>query len=361
MSMMNSIVLAAGGTGGHIFPAEALASELTARGHAVALFTDSRGQAFSADVAAPVVRIKGRTPSGVKMIQRVQALGEIAQGVWQARQQLQAHQAKLVVGFGGYASVPTILAAASLRLPIILHEQNAVLGRANKLLAPFADKIATCFLRVQGMGRYLHKITLTGNPVRAGFVAARDVPYPTLNMQTPLRILVTGGSQGAKVFGQILPEALKRLPAAYRARLQLQQQCRSEDIPQVRAVYDSLGLAAELAPFLTNMPERLAQAHLLIGRGGASTVAELTCVGRPGILVPYPYALGDEQSANAEALSAHHAAWLMPEAAFTPDSIAVRLEAFLNLPDTLIRTAQEARAQGHPQAAQNLANLVLKA
>lgn len=352
------VMLAAGGTGGHIFPAEALARSLLKRGLRVMLVTDKRGGAFSADVDVSVQRIAADTlrPGLMGKLRGIVSMGL---GLVQARQIIARHRPALVVGFGGYPSVPTVYAASQMRIPIVLHEQNAVLGRANRVLMNRAKAIATSFPHVAGLKQENHfRIVQTGNPVRPDFAVARELPYPSLNDDTPLQILVMGGSQGAKIFSHIVPQALAQLPEHLRRRIRIAQQCRKEDLEEARTAFAAAGIDADLAPFFKDVPARMTSSHLVICRSGASTIAELTVLGRPSILVPYPFGHADEQTANAEALAEAGGAWLIPQSAFTPEALAVRLEALLSLPSTLDKTASAARNWGVVAAAENLANCV---
>jgi UDP-N-acetylglucosamine--N-acetylmuramyl-(pentapeptide) pyrophosphoryl-undecaprenol N-acetylglucosamine transferase len=353
------IVLAAGGTGGHMFPAEALANELLSRGHAVALVTDRRGGGFGDRLAAVELhRISAGGLAGTGIVGRAQGVVQLGLGFFQARALLGRLAPAAVVGFGGYASVPTVFAASFSGIPTVLHEQNAVLGRANKLLAKRATRIATSFTTVAGIAA-ADRAVLTGNPVRPAIAALAGEPYAPIAPDGEIRLLVVGGSLGARVFGRLVPEALAALPEALRRRLRLVQQVRAEDLESVRAAYAKQGTAAELAPFFSDIPEQLRAAHLVIARAGASTVAELAATGRPAILVPFPYATDDHQTANARSMETAGAAWLMPEAATPPALLAERLTALLADPAALARAADAARRQGRLDAAARLADLVV--
>lgn len=356
MSARGPIVLAAGGTGGHVFPARALAEELLRRKHRVALITDSRGGAFGGAAAAAEIHhiSAGRIDGGV--LGKMRGMALLAIGLIQARRILRRLAPGAVVGFGGYPSVPTMVAAVHAALPTMIHEQNAVLGRANRLVASRVSRIATAFAKVAGIGGDGGRVTLTGNPVCDDVVARRDVPYP--DAADRLRLLIMGGSQGARTLGRTVPEAISRLPDALRARLDVSQQCREEDLEAARETYARCGVSAETATFFDDVPERLAAAHLVIARAGASTVAELTCVGRPAILVPYPFAADDHQTANARAIDAAGGGWLMTDAEVDADTLAERLTTLLAEPETLSRAATTARGIGQPDAARHLADAV---
>lgn len=355
------IVLAAGGTGGHVFPAEALATELGRRGCRLALVTDQRGGSLRgtpADVA--VHRVMAAGMAGKSFAARLRGAPELALGTIQARRLLKRLAPDAVVGFGGYASVPTMLAAGLVGVPAAIHEQNAVLGRANRLLASRAALIAGSFAEFSGVPAESGvRIVHTGMPVRTEFAEARDVPYVPYGDDDPVNLLVLGGSQGARVFSHIVPEAVGALPESWRRRLRIVQQCRPEDLDAATAAYAGLGLEPELSTFFDNIPRRMADAHLVICRAGASTVAELTAVGRPAILVPYPHAIDDHQTANAHAVDEAGAGWLMPEDSFTGASLAARLESLFILSSTLTAAAACARAAGRPDAAARLADAVL--
>jgi UDP-N-acetylglucosamine--N-acetylmuramyl-(pentapeptide) pyrophosphoryl-undecaprenol N-acetylglucosamine transferase len=359
MSVAPLIVLAAGGTGGHVFPAEALAEALLARGYRLALITDSRGAAYGGVLGKiethhlPLARMSG----GV--VSRVRSVVSIGASVFRARSLLRKLSPAAVVGFGGYPSLPTVLAATQLRIPTAMHEQNAVLGRANRLLARRVNAIATSFPDVKFLGPELRdRVTITGNPVRPGIRALRSSSYVPPGPAERFRILVVGGSQGASIFSKVVPAAAAILAPPLRERLEIAQQARAEDLDAARAAYAALGMNVDLRPFFDDVPARLAAAHLVICRSGASTVAELATVGRPAILVPYPHATDDHQTANARALSALGGGWVAPNAEFNAMSLAERLSALLADPTPLTRAAAAAHEAGRPDAAERLAGLV---
>ena len=360
MTGRHLVVLAAGGTGGHVFPAEALAVELAGRDCRLALVTDRRGGAVSG-VSAPVEthRIRAGGVAGKSILALLRSAPELAIGTLQAHRLLRRLAPGVVVGFGGYASVPTMLAAAFAGLTMVIHEQNALLGRANRFLAPRVERIATSFAQSEGLPDDAAPRTVhTGMPVRPAVMAKRRAAYPPLSGEGPLCVLVLGGSQGAHVFSEVVPKAAWLLSEAWRGRLRVAQQCRPADMEETRQAYQTVGVEAELATFFNDVPERLAAAHLLIGRAGASTIAEITAVGRPAILVPYPHAIDDHQTANAHAIDEAGAGWLIPEEAFTPAALAARLEELFALPLTLEKAAAGARAAGRPDAAARLADVV---
>ncbi len=353
-------VLAAGGTGGHLIPAFALALELERRGHHVALITDERGAQIPGKPASlpahilPPGRIAGKNPLGwIKG-----ALGVI-EGRRMALRLFESFAPTAVVGFGGYPALPTMLAARAAGIPTILHEQNSVLGRVNRFFAPRVNAIATAYEDIDKLDPKLaKKVTLVGNPVRSEVLALRDAPFPAFTSDSLLRILVTGGSQGARVLSEVVPDGLAMLPTALRARLQVIQQCRPEDIEAVRHRYASHGIPAELATYFENMAERLAHAHLFIGRSGASTIAELTVVGRPAILIPLPIATDDHQAANAREMVAAGGARAIRQEKFTASELAKQIQAMAQHPETLANAAHAAWNCGYPNAASDLADLV---
>ncbi len=353
-------VLAAGGTGGHVFPAEALAAELTARGCRLAVVTDRRGGAFgSALNGLETHRIRAAGVAGKSLAGLLRSAPQLAFGTVQARALLKRLAPDVVVGFGGYASVPTMLAATFGGVPAVLHEQNAVLGRANRFLAHRVDRIATSFVSSKGLPPDARAhVVHTGMPVRPAVTAMRETPYPAIAGGGPVNILVLGGSQGAHVFSAVVPQAVGRLDEDWRGRLRVAQQCRIEDLEEARQAYSAIGLEPDLATFFDDVPRRLAEAHLVIARAGASTIAEIAAVGRPAILVPYPFAVDDHQSANAHSIDEAGAGWLMPEDGFTPESLAGRLKALFGLPKTLTKAAANAHAAGRPDAGARLADVV---
>lgn len=352
-------VLAAGGTGGHLIPAFALAAELDRRGHHVALITDERGAAIPGKPdylpahVLPPGRIAGKNP-----LNWIRGARGILEGRRMALRLFESFEPSAVVGFGGYPAMPTLLAATSARIPTVLHEQNAVLGRVNRYFAGKVDAIATSCRKIDRLDQKLErKVSLVGNPVRAEVLALRDAPFPDFTEDSLFRILVTGGSQGARVLSQVVPDGLAMLPPALRSRLQVIQQCRAEDIEVVRERYASHGIPAELATYFENMAERLAGAHLFIGRAGASTIAELTAVGRPAILIPLPIATDDHQAANTREIVAAGGARAIRQESFTAAALAKQIQAMAQHPGSLATAAHAAWNCGHPNAAAKLADL----
>ena len=357
---MPHVLLAAGGTGGHVFPAEALATELMDRGYRLGLVTDKRGKAYGGALGAlETHHILAGGIAGKSTLARVKSVAELGVGAWQAWRLLKRLKPDAVVGFGGYASVPTMMAATFTPTPTAIHEQNALLGRANRLLAGRVDAIATSFADTRGIPESARaKAQLTGMPVRANIAAKAGTPYPVSEGDARLGLVVLGGSQGATVLSEVVPQALAKLPDAIKARLDVTQQCREEDLPQVKDAYQQSGIRAHLASFIDDVPERLAGAHLLISRAGASSVAEALAVGRPTVLVPYPFAADDHQSHNAQAVDAAGAGWIMPQDTFTADALAARLDSLLGLPAVLEKAARCAADLGRADAAARLADMV---
>ncbi|HVY57575.1 MAG TPA: undecaprenyldiphospho-muramoylpentapeptide beta-N-acetylglucosaminyltransferase [Xanthobacteraceae bacterium] len=355
------VVVAAGGTGGHLFPAEALAVALARRGAAVDLTTDARatryGQAFPAR-ATHVLR--SATPRGRNPISLIRAGIVLALGTAEAVRLFGRLRPSVVVGFGGYPTVPPLLAATIRRIPTVIHEQNGVMGRANRFLSGRVDAIATGFPGLLADNPALaRKVTHTGNPVRPAVIAAAATPYEPPRPGEPLRLLVFGGSQGARVMADIVPAAVARLPEPVRGCLSVVQQAREEDLGRVKQAYEDMGVTAEIAPFFADLPARMAAAHLVVGRSGASTVAELAAIGRPAILVPLPHALDQDQRANAGVLEKAGGAIRLDQALFTPERLAADITALAADPDRLAAMAAAARSVGTVDAAERLADLVL--
>lgn len=351
-----TIILSAGGTGGHLYPAEALAAELVARGYKIIIMTDKRGHAFKSlgdSVTIYTVRAATLRPG---IAAKIRAVFDMGLGILSALRLVWRLKPALVVGFGGYPSFPGVLAAQILGRPTILHEQNAVLGKANVLLAPRARKIALSLAGTRGLrDSQLNRTVVTGNPVRAPIIAVRDVPY------TPpaesFRILITGGSQAASVFADVVPEALKGLPEYIKSRLYVMHQCREADLATTAQKYTNMGINAETASFFSDMADRLAGCQLFIGRSGASTVAELAVAGRPAIFVPYPGHQDMQQKHNADIIAHAGGAWVFLQPDFTPAALAAQIRAFAEDPTLLTRAAEAAATRGQPGAAARLADL----
>ena len=352
------ILLAAGGTGGHLFPAEALAHELTERGYQVHLATDSRAGRFAGNFPAVAAHeISAATIGSKHPLALAKSFWTIWRGAREAGRLIGKIGPKVVVGFGGYPTLPPVWAATRRKVPTLIHEQNAVMGRANKALAARVSAIAGGFLP-EDVGAYAAKTVTTGNPVRPAVIEAATVPYNVPTAQGPLDLLVFGGSQGAQFFSQAIPPAIDLLPAAIRTRLHVTQQARPEDEAAVKAAYAKLGVSVEVAPFFTDMAQRIARAHLIISRSGASTVSEVAAIGRPALLVPYPYALDHDQAANAAALAASGGAQVHAQANLSPQSIATLIRSLFDAPEKLETMAAAAKSAGKPEATRLLADLV---
>lgn len=352
-----TILLAAGGTGGHLFPAEALAHELIARGWTVHLATDDRAWRFSGNFpAAEIHPIAAATIGSRNPILMAKAFWKIWRGVRQASGVIGKIKPAAVIGFGGYPTLPPLYAATRRRVPTLIHEQNAVMGRANRALSGRVDAIAGGFL-AEGDSGVARKIVATGNPVRPAVLAASATPYTPSRGQEPFQLLVFGGSQGAQFFSDAIPEAVKLLTPERRARLQVTQQARAEDEAKVRAAYAALGVKAEVQPFFKDMAARIAAAHLVISRSGASTVSEVAVIGRPAFFVPYPYALDHDQAANAAALAASGGAEVHPQSTLSPERLAGLIGGLMDDPERARTMAAAAKSAGKPDATRLLADL----
>ncbi|ODU19869.1 MAG: undecaprenyldiphospho-muramoylpentapeptide beta-N-acetylglucosaminyltransferase [Sphingomonas sp. SCN 67-18] len=359
MSFSHHFVLAAGGTGGHMIPAHALAAELTARGHRVALVTDERGAKIPGlfDGVQTHILPAGRIAGGP--IGWLKAARAIMEGRDMARRLYETFAPAAVIGFGGYPAFPALLAARKDGIATAVHEQNAVLGRVNRLVARKVDAIATAYPDIERLpASCLDKTHLVGNPVRAEVLALRAQPFPELDGEGIFRLLVTGGSQGATVLSDVVPEGLGLLPLSFRRRLQVTQQCRAEDIEQVRARYAELSIPADLATYLPDLPQRLGWAHLVIARAGASTIAELTAAGRPAILIPLPSATDDHQTANVREMVSAGGARAIAQKHFTAVELAKQMQKLALEPGALENAARRAWGCGRPDAARDLADLV---
>jgi len=354
---MSKIVLMAGGTAGHLFPAMALAQELGRRGHDIYLMTDERVGAYGSFPARQTFVVPSATPSIRNPVKLALAALKICWGTIVAWRQLGGIRADAAVGFGGYPTVPPFLAARLRGIPGVVHDSNAVLGRANLLLARYANALATSFAKTLRADPFAAKTALTGNPVRDGVIAVAGTPYPPLGPSDTLRLLITGGSQGARVFGQVVPPALAVLPADLRSRLRVVQQCRAEDIDRVTQIYREARIDVELQPFFTDLPDRIAQSHLVICRSGASTTAELCVIGRPAILVPLPGAIDADQKNNALVLERAGGGWIVEQPNFTASALAEQLKTLLFAPESLVMAAAAAKSLGKPDAVALLADL----
>jgi UDP-N-acetylglucosamine--N-acetylmuramyl-(pentapeptide) pyrophosphoryl-undecaprenol N-acetylglucosamine transferase len=362
-SRSGNVLLAAGGTGGHLFPAEALAAALERRGVAVDLVTDSRAARHATSFPAKRIYV---VPSATVRSRRnpfslARTAGVLGYGLLKAWLKLPQIRPAIVVGFGGYPTVPPLLAATMRGIPTLIHEQNAVMGRANRMLAPRVRAIATGFPGILNREPALAaKATHTGNPVRPAVIAAAATPYPALETGGPRNLLVFGGSQGAKVMADVVPPAVERMSWEMRGRLKIVQQAREEDLERVRETYAKFQVSAEVAPFFADLPARMAASHLVVSRSGASTVAELAAIGRPAILVPLPHALDQDQRANAGVLMEAGGAIRLDQADFTPERLVTEIAAFMADPQKLARMAAAAKTAGAIDAADRLADLVLR-
>jgi len=353
-----SVLIAAGGTGGHMIPAHALSEELMRRGHRVSLLTDARGLRFPGlfETAERHV-LDSATASGANPFAWARAAISIWKGTRAGKRIARAADADAVVGFGGYPSLPGILAGVNLRLPSVIHEQNAVLGRVNRRLQGRVSALALTYAdtaRVARMANARH----TGNPVRAAVLAARAEAFEAPGPGAPFRLLVVGGSQGARILSRLVPEAVALLPEAGRARLRVTQQCRPEDLSAVAEAYRAAGVEADCQTYMADLPERMAASHLVISRAGASTMAELMVLGRPAVLIPYAAATDDHQTANATGFVKAGAGFLIPEAGASAATLAGQLAGFMGSPEALGAAASAARGLGIPDAAARLADLV---
>jgi UDP-N-acetylglucosamine--N-acetylmuramyl-(pentapeptide) pyrophosphoryl-undecaprenol N-acetylglucosamine transferase len=355
---MSVFVLMAGGTGGHLFPAMALAQELQRRGHVSDLMTDHRATSYGDQFPAREIHIvPSATPSVRNPLRFAAASLKIAGGISVASGKLSKINPDAVIGFGGYPVFPPFLAARMKGIPGILHEQNAVMGRANRALARLASRIALSFERTQYAEGFAAKAVLTGNPIRDRVRAVAGTAFPALDADGPIRLVVFGGSQGARAFADFVPPAIAQLPEAIRHRLHLVQQCRPEDLDRVAEAYRQAHVNVELQPFFTDLPERMAAAHLVIARSGASTIAELTVLGRPAILVPLPGSIDGDQKNNALVVDAAGGGWIVEQATISPPSLANRLATLFGDPRALQTAAAAAKSLGHPSAVEKLADL----
>ncbi|HVZ99962.1 MAG TPA: undecaprenyldiphospho-muramoylpentapeptide beta-N-acetylglucosaminyltransferase [Caulobacterales bacterium] len=352
------VLIAAGGTGGHLFPAAAFAEEMFRRGWRVVLMTDARGRRYAEGFPAERIEDVPAASLSGNPFKAVPALFKIYRGIRAANQRLSDLQPALVAGFGGYPSFPALMAARQQRIPILIHEQNAVLGRVNRAMAKNAAAVACGFERLDRLPpEAASRKHVTGNPVRLPILAARERPYAEPPAGGRIHLLVIGGSQGARLFGEVIPAAVALLPAELRARLDVAQQVREEQLKSAQKAYEKTGVRAEVATFFSDVGPRLAAAHLVIARAGASSVTELQAAGRPAILIPFAAAADDHQTANAEGLTSVGAADLFTEADFTPASLAATLERRFADPHGLAVRAAAARAAGKPDAARSLADL----
>lgn len=355
---MSLFVLAAGGTGGHLFPAQALAGELIARGHRVVALTDRRALAYAGDFhGATVETVPSAAFSDRSLGGLIKAPFEIVAGIVVSRARLRRLRPAAVIGFGGYPSLPVMLAAGWLGCRTAVVTPDALMGRANRVLANMVERIAANFPLKRFFPKDMAKVVYTGNPLRAEVVALAASPYDPPCADGKVRLLIFGGSQGARYFSQTLPQAVACLPKGLRGRLAIVQQCRKEDLDATRTAYDGMGIDAECAPFFADLPARIARAHLVVARAGAGTVSELAAIGRPAILVPLPHALDDNQTPNAEALVDAGGGWCRAQKDLTAESLAALMAACLADPSVLAAKAAAALTLGKPRATEALADL----
>lgn len=359
MGQKLKILLCSGGTGGHMSPAASLALDLISRGFDVALMTDKRGMKYEAMFGSiPKYVVKsGTLQKG--LVGKIKGVSSLGIGYFQARNTLRKYKPSVVVGFGGYPSVPGVYAAQKDNIPTIIHEQNAVIGKANALLAQKADRIALSIQNEEGLHKDdMMRAIIVGNPVRPDIAALYNKPYPSIEQDGVMRILVVGGSLGARVFSEVVPKALDNLAPHHKTQLEITQQCREEDMESAKKTYEKANIKVNLMPFVEDMAQALEHSHLVIARSGASTVAEVSAAGRPAIFVPYPHHKDMQQMRNAEAVADAGGAWVMSEEGFKPEALLARIETFLQNPETLFRAAEKARLCGRPDAARKLGNLV---
>ncbi len=354
--------IAAGGTGGHLFPALALARELKGRGHKVLLFSDERARSYGHDMPVDeIFIIPAASIASLQPHKLFPALFALARGCYLSWKLMGNKNISAMTGFGGYPTLPPLYGARLRGIPVVLHEANAVMGRANRLAAGFASAVAGSFEKLKYLpAAAIKKYTITGNPVRDAVIEMRKASYKAPEMNEAFELLVFGGSQGARAFSDIIPDALGSLGREYKARLQIVQQCRPEDVARVEKTYQRAGIKAEISHFFNDMPKRIAKAHLIICRAGASTVSEIACIGRPAILVPFPHAIDQDQKANAKLLDDAGGGWLWEEKDLTPAELCRRITELMNSPHALEKTARNARKAARPDAASRLADLVEK-
>lgn len=353
------ILLSAGGTGGHMTPARALGQDLISRGFRVEVITDTRGEKFSQIFSGMPMHVVRSGTLGSGIAGKIGGMVNLGLGILKAISIVKRLKPAVVIGFGGYPSVPGVYAAQKLGIPTIIHQSDGVIGKANDFLAPKAERIALTFPNTVGLdeGEKIRSI-ITGNPVRPEISALYTQPYPTPKPDGTLRILVMGGSLGARVLSEVVPKALSMLNTDHKKRLKIVQQCREEDLDNVRKIYEEAHIDATLKTFFDDIPEQLSKAHLVIARSGASTVSEVTVAGRPAIFVPASYHKDQQQKINADSVADSGGAWVMAEQGFTPEALMARIETFLQNPANLFKAAENARSCGKPDAARKLGNLV---
>ncbi len=353
-------MVAAGGTGGHLFPALALSEALIRRGFVIDLITDTRGGYFGADFPARnVYKVPAATFKGKSPIEATRTMATLSNGFQMAYKMVGEVQPKAIIGFGGYPSLPPLLAAMARGVPSLIHEQNAVMGRANRFLAPMVKAIACSFENTKYLdGKLLTKSHLTGTPLRSAVLKMKGQPYRPPSSSSQINLLIFGGSQGAQFFSDIMPEAIGLLPSHMRDRIMVTQQCRAEDIDRVFDSYEAAGVAAELSTFFDDMADKMFNSHLVISRAGATTVSELCAVGRPAILVPLPHSLDNDQFENASRFEAGGAGWCYEQPGLTAERLAGSIRRLLEEPLTLVKSAGAAIKMAQYNAVDNLAELL---
>ena len=352
--MTQTIVLTTGGSGGHIFPAQSVAAELVKKGYQVVFITDKRGSEFQDLPEVKTYRLAAESVTGKSLIGKAIAAFKLWIGAGQAMKLLVQLKPALVIGFGGYASLPAVISAQMLHIPAILHEQNAILGRANRVAARGVRMIATSFPHVNRVPQNIPTIHV-GQPVRAPILERQNTPMPE---KDTFNLLVFGGSQGAHFFSEHIPEVLMKLPENYRAKIELTQQARPEDEDAVKKAYESAGFKSlTIASFFSNMPDLLSNANLVIGRGGAGTLTEVMVVGRPAIIIPLPTAADNHQVANAKELETAGGGWVIEQKDFDADKLAEHIKSLMDNPETLKQTAEKAHAMAIINAAERMAEM----
>ena len=352
----SSIVVTTGGTGGHIFPADAFAREMRSRGWSIRFLTDQRGMKYAESFSADsVIKIPSASPNFRKPLQLTVALAKLALGTVSALIRMVIKRPRLVVGFGGYSSFPVLLAALLLRIPIVVHEQNTVLGRVNRFVAKKAKAVASGFERLDRLPENSNHV-VTGNPIRQEFVENKNAPYPKYDEK--LNVLVTGGSLGAQIFGEILPKSFCSLPENLRTRISIVQQALPDQIPSINELYEEHGIEAELQPFFDNIPQLLVNSHLVIARSGASSVCEIACIGRPAIFVPLKIAMDDHQTVNAKLMVEAGLAESISEDEIGIYSMSSKLLDYLSNPKKLHEKVQRNKVEVTLSASKNLSDLI---
>jgi len=359
---LRPVFLAAGGTGGHLFPAQALAEELKRRGQRVILLTDARGKKYDGRFPAEeVFDIPSATLSPRRPFAALSGLFTLLKGYLRSRALIHKYHPTIIVGFGGYPSLPPLVAGWKAKTPVCLHEQNAVLGRANRFSARWCAALATSFDRVEKLPTQVQgKVHFVGNPVRDNVLKLEKKAFKMPGPKAQFRLLVFGGSQGARVFTDVVPKALKGLPKALLSKIHITQQVHKKDLTRIKKFYEKLGVKADCAAFFDNMPAIISKSHLVLSRSGASTIAELSVIGRPAILVPLPGSLDQDQAKNADRFCTKGAGWVLPQKEMTPDHLAALLTQLRYSDDSLQKAAEAAALLGKPDAAPALADIVLK-